>query len=162
MAHIHEKIDFTTSCFLVHDGRVLFVHHKKHGKWLQPGGHIELAEDPLEALSREIEEEVGLSGDQYELVANSDSPLSNKQGGDLTVPQWINRHRTSDTHEHVDLVYVAHARTDAVRSMPEENDGVMWCDKDTIAKLDTTDDVRAKALIALELVSRAPTLNDQL
>ena len=49
MAHIHEKIDFTTSVFIVRDGKVLLHKHKKLGIWLQPGGHIELDEDPNQA-----------------------------------------------------------------------------------------------------------------
>ena len=49
MAHIHEKIDFTTSVFIVRNGKVLLHKHKKLGIWLQPGGHIELDEDPNQA-----------------------------------------------------------------------------------------------------------------
>ena len=46
MPHIHEKIDFTVSLFIVQDGKVLVIHHKKLGQWLPIGGHIELDEDP--------------------------------------------------------------------------------------------------------------------
>jgi hypothetical protein len=42
MAHIHEKIDFTVSIFVVHEGRILLVHHRKLNQWLPLGGHIEL------------------------------------------------------------------------------------------------------------------------
>ena len=46
MAHIHEKIDFTVAIFVVHDGKILLIHHRKLDKWLPLGGHIELDEDP--------------------------------------------------------------------------------------------------------------------
>ena len=46
MAHLHEKIDFTVAIFVVHDGRVLLIHHRKLDQWLPLGGHIELEEDP--------------------------------------------------------------------------------------------------------------------
>ena len=46
MPHIHEKIDFTVAIFVVHDGKVLLIHHRKLDQWLPLGGHIELDEDP--------------------------------------------------------------------------------------------------------------------
>ena len=53
MAHIHEKIDFTVAIFVVHDGKILLIHHRKLNKWLPLGGHIELDEEPeIAALPR--------------------------------------------------------------------------------------------------------------
>src|SRR5260370_8309525 len=60
MAHLHEKIDFTVAIFVIHDGRVLLVHHRKMGQWLPLAGHIELDEDPEQAALREAKEERGL------------------------------------------------------------------------------------------------------
>ena len=60
MAHIHEKIDFTVAIFVVHDAKVLIIHHRKLDKWLPLGGHIELDEDPEQAALREAREESGL------------------------------------------------------------------------------------------------------
>ena len=60
MAHIHEKIDFTVAIFVVHDGKVLLIHHRRLDKWLPLGGHIELDEDPEIAALREAKEESGL------------------------------------------------------------------------------------------------------
>ena len=60
MAHLHEKIDFTVAIFVVHDGRVLLIHHRKLDQWLPLGGHIELDEDPEAAALREAKEESGL------------------------------------------------------------------------------------------------------
>jgi len=60
MAHINEKIDFTVEAFVVHNQRVLLIFHKKLQRWLPLGGHIELDEDPEQALFREVKEESGL------------------------------------------------------------------------------------------------------
>ena len=42
MPHIHEQIDFTVAIFVVHQGKVLVIHHRKLDRWLPLGGHIEL------------------------------------------------------------------------------------------------------------------------
>ncbi len=36
MAHIHEKIDFTGTIFIVHQHKILLSHHRKFDKWLPP------------------------------------------------------------------------------------------------------------------------------
>jgi 8-oxo-dGTP pyrophosphatase MutT (NUDIX family) len=41
--------------------QVFFVHHKKSGLWLSPGGHIDKGELLLDALNREIKEELGVA-----------------------------------------------------------------------------------------------------
>ncbi len=46
-------------------GRVLLCRHEKPGKvyWLLPGGGVDLGESLLEALQRELEEELGIDDD---------------------------------------------------------------------------------------------------
>lgn len=50
------------SCFVVdlEKKELLMIYNKKLGKWLQPGGHIEKDETPLEAATREVFEETGI------------------------------------------------------------------------------------------------------
>ncbi|MCX6791100.1 MAG: NUDIX domain-containing protein [Candidatus Gribaldobacteria bacterium] len=42
------------------ENKVFLVHHKKSGLWIAPGGHIDKDERLLEALNREIQEELGI------------------------------------------------------------------------------------------------------
>ena len=45
--------------------RVLLLKHRQLGKWLQPGGHVEAADDSvLDAAYREIAEETGIRSEQ--------------------------------------------------------------------------------------------------
>ncbi len=106
MAHIHEKIDFTASVYIVFENKVLLHRHKRLGIWLPPGGHIELDEDPNEAVIREAKEETGLD---IELVGYSKKYESAYDSRDLVAPRFLNRHfyDLTRTHEHVDCVYFA-------------------------------------------------------
>ena len=44
---------FTATGFLVRDGKVLLVNHRKLKQWLPIGGHIEAGEDPADLVETE-------------------------------------------------------------------------------------------------------------
>lgn len=149
MAHLHEKIDFTTTVYIVFKNKVLLHKHKKLGIWLPPGGHIELDEDPNEGAMREAKEETGLDVQLVGEAAEYDSVYGAR---DLIPPKFLNRHYfdTSRTHEHVDFAYFARTNTDEVR--PEEEGGeIRWFTKEDIECNDEgiVPDVRSHALAAL-------------
>ncbi len=156
MAHIHEKIDFTTSVYIVHEARVLLHRHKVLGIWLPPGGHIELDEDPNEAAVREAKEETGLDVRLVGEVLSYDSTFKARE---LVPPRFLNRHYydESKTHEHVDLCYFARSLTDTAEARHEIDGGEMrWFTKDELLEnaAQVVPDVRAHALTALaELAS---------
>ena len=148
MAHIHEKIDFTASVYIVHEGKVLLHKHKKLGFWVQPGGHIELDEDPNQAALRESREETGY---EIELVGNPRlHGATSELSGDLIPPKFLNRHTFSDTHEHIDFVYFG--RVTGGELVPEEGTEMRWITREEVEKntLDLKPDVRAYALAALD------------
>ncbi|NBT91055.1 MAG: NUDIX domain-containing protein [Verrucomicrobia bacterium] len=93
MPHIHEKIDFTVSLFIVQDGKVLLIHHKKLDAWLPIGGHIELDEDPEQAAYREAREECGL---EIELIGER-QPTTGPGTRALVRPRFLDIHRVSPT-----------------------------------------------------------------
>lgn len=130
MAHIHEKIDFTVAIFVVDAGRVLLVLHRKLGKWLPLGGHIELDEDPEIAALREAEEE---SGFQVELVGER-PPTTEPGTRALIAPRFLDIHRINDQHEHIGMIYWARPKAGALRLAPEEHHDIRWC---SIHDLDT-------------------------
>ena len=125
MPHIHENIDFTVEVFVVYKNKVLLRKHDKYRIWLSVGGHIELGEDPNEAALREVKEEVGLDIQLYH--EGQHLLIKQEDYRELIPPQFMNRHRIKDSHEHVTLVYFARSNTDRlVLSEKEKSDECKW------------------------------------
>jgi 8-oxo-dGTP pyrophosphatase MutT (NUDIX family) len=124
MAHIHEKIDFTVAIFVVHDGKILLIHHRKLNAWLPLGGHIELDEDPEQAALREAKEESGLDV----TLLGERPPTTGPGTRALIAPRFLDIHRISDTHEHIGLIYWARPKDSAdVQCATEEHHDIRWC-----------------------------------
>jgi 8-oxo-dGTP pyrophosphatase MutT (NUDIX family) len=123
MAHIHEKIDLTVVIFVVRDGRVLVVHHRKLNRWLPLGGHVELDEDPEQAALREAREESGL---EVELLGER-PPTTSPGTRALIAPRFLDIHRISDTHEHIGMIYWARPKAGSVTLAAAEHHAIRWC-----------------------------------
>lgn len=93
--------DFVASVYIVHEGKVLLVHHRKLGMWLPPGGHIDGIELPTETAVREAKEETGMDieiiGDeeQYERVMT------------LAHPKFVQLEDIEPGHQHIDIIFFA-------------------------------------------------------
>lgn len=132
MAHIHEKIDFTVAIFVVHEAKVLVVLHRKLGKWLPLGGHIELDEDPEVAALREAKEESGL---EVELVGER-PPTTGPGTRALIAPRFLDIHRISATHEHIGMIYWARPKSGSVSLATEEHHDIQWCSSEELDRLE--------------------------
>jgi len=138
MAHIHEKIDFTVAIFVVHDGKILLIHHRKLDKWLPLGGHIELDEDPEQAALREAKEESGLD---VELLGER-PPTTGPGTRALIAPRFLDIHRINETHEHIGMIYWARpqggggAPAADPKLAPAEHHDIRWCSADELDKLE--------------------------
>jgi 8-oxo-dGTP pyrophosphatase MutT (NUDIX family) len=116
--HAHGHL--TGSAFVVTAtaDRVLLLHHRKLGRWLQPGGHAEAGEQCGEDVAlREAREETGLFG--LELHATAPRPL------DVDV-HLIPARGDEPTHEHLDLRYLAVASSTVLMPGPEETRELRW------------------------------------
>ena len=126
VAHIHERIDFTVAIFVVHAERVLLIHHRKLGKWLPLGGHIELDEDPEQAALRETREESGL---EVRLVGER-PPTTEPGTRALIAPRFLDIHRIHPTHDHIGMIYFARPvlaqGTAEPRLATEEHHEIRW------------------------------------
>lgn len=154
MPHIHDKIDFTAEAFIVHKNKVLLRKHDKYHIWLSVGGHIELNEEPNEAVIREIKEEVGLDVD----IFHKGLPLTQRdQYKELIPPEFLNIHKINETHKHISLVYFAKSNTDKItQSENEKSDECKWFSKEELEdpKYQIGEQIKIYARAALQKLSK--------
>jgi 8-oxo-dGTP pyrophosphatase MutT (NUDIX family) len=131
MSHIHEKIDFTVAIFVVHERKVLLIHHRKLNAWLPLGGHIELDEDPEQAALREAREESGL---EVELLGER-PPTTGPGTRALIAPRFLDIHRISDSHEHIGMIYWARPGNGELALAGAEHHEIRWCCSDELDTL---------------------------
>lgn len=132
MAHIHEKIDLTVVAYIVHNQRVLMVLHKIVGRWVPLGGHVELDEDPEQALIREVQEESGLKVEDLEIAARKPDFVS--QGfKPLFAPTFLDIHDMPGNHQHIGMIYVLRSKFDKVVLEERAADEIRWLSADDIA-----------------------------
>jgi 8-oxo-dGTP pyrophosphatase MutT (NUDIX family) len=144
---------FTVAVFVVHDGCVLLHFHRKLGKWLPPGGHIEDNELPDEAALREVLEETGI---RARLVGGRGLRIDTPR--QLVIPAGIQVEAIYPGHEHIDLVYFAVPDPSDLRSAeidPQlaESDQVAWYPAADLARLGATDEIQAWARRALDALT---------
>lgn len=149
MAHIHEKIDWTASVYIVCKNKVLIRFHEKYHMWIHVGGHIELDEDPITAAIRECKEEVGLDITIFDSNPHPEKMEPNERY--LPNPAHMNIHYVGGTmHQHIDLIYYATSDTDEV--IPENpTDKWVWLTKEEVrSHPEMTDKIKAYAIGALD------------
>lgn len=111
---------FTASALVIgpSSDHVCLVHHRKLGRWLQPGGHVEASDqaDLVRTALREVREETGL---EVELHATAPKPL------DVDI-HLIPARAAAPAHEHLDVRFLTVAASTVARFDPSESLGVRW------------------------------------
>jgi 8-oxo-dGTP pyrophosphatase MutT (NUDIX family) len=123
---------FTASAFVLcpEGRRLLMVHHRKLGRWLQPGGHIEPSDESLHAAARrEALEETGVSeleplGAGIFDVDIHPIPASPREGA----------------HSHFDVRYAFRARTEGLVAAAEVQ-AARWVELDEVRELNPEESV---------------------
>jgi ADP-ribose pyrophosphatase YjhB (NUDIX family) len=129
MPHIHKLYDFVVTPFIIYDGKVLLVDHPRYGKWIPPGGHIELNENPEEALYREVAEETGL---EIELL-NKKPNLQTDGTTSMPTPDYVDVHYAHPPHRHISLIYFVRALNGDFKKSDEHAD-MRWVGEDELDK----------------------------
>jgi 8-oxo-dGTP pyrophosphatase MutT (NUDIX family) len=101
----------TASGIVVGERGVVLHMHRRLGRWLQPGGHLEAGEPPEEAAVRECREETGL-----EVIHPPAGPLL----------LHLDVHRAARNHVHLDFCYLVLAPDLDPCPPPEESQAVAW------------------------------------
>ena len=109
-------------------GTVLHL-HKRLGRWMQPGGHIDPGESPPTAAQREATEELGLA-------------VAHIEDGPRLI--HLDVHEAALGHTHLDLRYLMLGAAADPDPPPGESPEARWCTWDEAA--DLADEALAGAL----------------
>lgn len=136
---------FTVAVFVVWQDRVLLHFHRKLGRWLPPGGHVEENELPDDAAVREVLEESGVA---IRLVGGRGVPVQVPR--QLVVPAGVQVEDIYPGHQHVDLVYFASpvARGSEPPAIPRdlaEADRVGWYSAGDLVQLQVEEEIQTWA-----------------
>lgn len=112
MPHIHvepDQHDMTVSAYIVlheDDEWKCLVHlHRKMGKLMQVGGHIELNETPWQAAIHELEEETGYIAREVKILQPFAEMPQEYKYVTHPLPFSMNTHNVGDEHYHSDACY---------------------------------------------------------
>jgi 8-oxo-dGTP diphosphatase len=129
----HQAIDrhMTVSGFVVHEGRVALHWHRKLAMWLPAGGHIEVGEDPVQAVLREVAEEFDVQAEVMSLA-----PRLAYTGGPKQVlpPYVILDCWPSPDHGHIDHVYFLRCVSGYPGRSHDPENPIHWLDEASLAQ----------------------------
>jgi 8-oxo-dGTP pyrophosphatase MutT (NUDIX family) len=122
--------------------RFLLLHHRKLGRWLQPGGHADGDGDLADVALREAEEETGL-GDLEVVTPAIDLDVH-------AIPARGDEPR----HLHLDLRFLVLAGSDAEPVVNHESNAVRWVATSELDRYAVHGELRRLVLRGLEVAQR--------
>jgi 8-oxo-dGTP pyrophosphatase MutT (NUDIX family) len=137
---------YTTGVFIFTNSlpkKVLLVHHKAYDKWMQPGGHQEEWENPIEAAIREVHEETGIDITSYMGMSH---PIDENAS---LIPQpayllecKIPKRGKEPEHYHLEQSYVVHMPEQPVHHKDHGTHNAKWLTSEQISELPMFENVR--------------------
>ena len=122
------KTDLVVEGIIIHNDKVLLIHHRKLDIWVPVGGHIDENETPDDALLREIKEETQLD---VEIINNNQMPPKGNTKRNLAIPFHSNLHSVGD-HDHCCFFYLCKALNPESIKINKESIDYKWISKEEI------------------------------
>ena len=126
---------FCASAYIINPEtkKILLVKHKKYGRWVQPGGHIEHNEFPEEAAIREAYEETGIKikllGERF------------PREDDFITPIGVQKNRTNKG-THIDFIYPAIPIKEQELIISNESTNIGWFTREELDKMNVFPDIK--------------------
>lgn len=146
--------EFVTSVYILQEQQVLLIFHKKLGKWLPPGGHVEPNEIPPEAAKREALEETGLEIGLYsqENVWVARWNANSFERPYLCLLEEIPAYKEHPAHQHIDFIYLGYPLSGMVKENPQETQGIRWFSLHEIEELEADREIFAETQVVLRKI----------
>ena len=126
---------------------VLLVHHRKLGRWLQPGGHADGEADLFRVALREAREETGLV--TFKTLPGGDPPAPL----DLDIHE-IPPHGGEPAHLHLDVRFLLVAAPGEVPRASEESAAVRWVPRERLGETSDEESLRRMERRGREVLAR--------
>lgn len=160
------KKQFTTSVVVFRelkiDSAILLIHHKKFNRWMIPGGHIEISENPNEAAIREVYEESGIEIDLISFIHDKIEAADSKWilPPEYFYEQVIPPSSKEEKHIHLDLAYLGLAKNENLVLNEIETNGLKWIDIKKLKNVDLFDGTRKIINASINNLRKKTSINE--
>lgn len=175
LQNFQAKVCYTAAGILIVEGKVLLVKHKKLGKWLNPGGHIEPGELPHQAAEREFFEETGVRVKAVDVVGMYDDEATEFLPNPISTNlHWIskenywsrvqNKSSSDDVwkkgcEQHINFLYLVQPMAGLEFRFDEvETLGIDWFGLDDLEKLELSPNIRQEIEHAVNVATQLQSM----
>lgn len=145
---------FTSTAYIIENGLILLIFHRKLKKWLPAGGHMDANETPEETAIREAFEETGL---EIELILQENIWVEQSNAKSFPRPylcllEEIPEHQGVPAHQHIDFCYIARPIGGQLKENKTETDGIRWFSEEKIDKLQEEHDIFLETKLVIKKI----------